>query len=809
MMNKDDAYALKLSDALAKITKAPPVSAGILQEAARMIAKEGCSALNASRVRIWVIADDRSALLSLTCFDATLGKHNILGDFPLSSHQNYLKMLATERLITINNVHTDTVFPNLSSSYGESLCSLLDAPIRIAGKLKGVISIAQEKSALYPEFREWSLAEQSFASSLADFTALAMETSEHHRLMRRTETMLSNLPGMVYQRLNDPPKLTFTFVSAGCYALMGYSAEELVGNSGVAFFDMVHPDDLDQLAALNASTLTLGLPLETTFRIKMKDGTIKWIWERSRVVEFNSDGTPYLLEGFYTDITEQRRLEAAELANKAKSEFLANMSHEIRTPMNAILGMADLAVRKFPDTIVRDYLQNIKNAGSSLLTIINDILDFSKIEAGVVQLIPDKYDLHSFINDVVVMIRMRIGDKPLAFIVDDSPDLPQYLVGDIVRIKQIAINLLTNAVKFTPQGHIVFGISVEYLEGAQCRLIISVRDTGIGIRKEDLPLLFGNFLQLDTRKNRGIEGTGLGLAIVKNLVRLMRGEILVESEYGEGTCFTFHILQEIEDTTRCVSLTPDSRRKVGIWLKHKETARQLAAKLEKMLVQCQILPSPEQFDDYSHVFFDVENISLVKGLHLENVNLIAVSPHIISETTVPDNVTLTFTPLTSLSVGRLLGSKESPCCGKSDEGDRERLRLNNAHLLVVDDNEINLIVAENVLMDYNAVVTVVSSGSEALRLVQENPDLFDIIFMDHMMPEMDGVDTTRAIRTQPGERMRTLPIVALTANVVGDVRTLFFECGMNDFLSKPMEMDEVERVLREWLPPSKWTILKE
>jgi signal transduction histidine kinase len=205
---------------------------------------------------------------------------------------------------------------------------------------------------------------------------------------------------------------------------------------------MVHSDDVDQLEKLIAETLSVGLPLETTYRIVMKDGTAKWIWERSRVVEFHEDGTALLLEGFYTDITEQRRREAAELANRTKSEFLANMSHEIRTPMNAILGMTDLALRNIvSQDAVRDYLGNIKNSGNQLLSIINDILDFSKVEAGVVELVPEKYKVHSMINDIAVMIHVRIGNKPIFFLVDDDPDLPSEMIGDVTRIKQIIINL--------------------------------------------------------------------------------------------------------------------------------------------------------------------------------------------------------------------------------------------------------------------------------------------------------------------------------------------------------------------------------
>jgi PAS domain S-box-containing protein len=675
----------------------------------------------------------------------------------------------------------------------------------MGGEVVGVVCIEQDTCEEFPERRDWTIEEQNFASSLADFVALAMESAKRRQLMRRTEALMSNLPGMVYQCLNDPPDFTFTFVSEGCYNLIGYTPEELLGNNALKFFDMVHPDDLAPLERLNASTLSIGLPLETTFRMIMKDGSVKWVWERSRVVEKNPDGTPHLLEGFYTDITEQRRLEAAELANRAKSEFLANMSHEIRTPMNAILGMTDLALRSFPDEVVLEYLGNIKSAGTSLLSIINDILDYSKIEAGAVELVPDKYDVRSMINDIVTMIHVRIGEKPLDFIVNDDPNMPREMIGDMTRVKQIAINLLTNAVKFTRKGHIVFTISAEPTSNdARYKLKISVSDTGIGIRKEDIPLLFGNFSQLDTRKNRGIEGTGLGLAISKNLVELMNGEMHVDSVYGEGTCFSFYVTQKVENPRPAVTLPQKNQYRVAFWLQTIEKSRVLSEKLSKMGVSCDILDSPNDFAEYSHAFFDLCNWNAVNKKTYSNTRLIAVSSRSLPAPELPTDVELVCAPITSLSLARILDDEADTGTKASSEIDESSLRLHDTRFLVVDDNEINLVIAESVLQAYGGEVTLASGGAEAVELTQKND--YDIVFMDHMMPEIDGVDATKIIRAISGEKYQKLPIVALTANVVGDVKDLFLKSGMNDFLSKPLEIKEIERVLQEWLPREKWSV---
>ena len=794
MQSQEKINPNKLGDALAKITKTPALTSGVLEDAAQVIAREGCHALNTHRVGIWRMAKDIESkeLISIVSYDGVTDTHAVQDDFPLDDRPQYVRLLASERLIVINDALNTTVLPNLTDTYGPQICSLLDAPIRVGGKLVGVVCIEQDRCEEYPTKREWTLEEQNFASSLADFTALALESAERRLLMRRTETLMSNLPGMVYQCLNDPPDFTFTFVSEGCYNLIGYTSEELMGNSAVKFFDMVHPEDVGPLERLNAETLSIGLPLETTFRMIMKDGTIKWIWERSRVVEKNPDGTPRLLEGFYTDITEQRRLEAAELANRAKSEFLANMSHEIRTPMNAILGMTELAIRDFPENPVLEYLGNIKNAGKTLLSIINDILDFSKIEAGAVEIVSEKYDMDSLINDVTTMINVRIGKKPLELIVDDDPDMPREMIGDMTRVKQIAINLLTNAVKFTHRGHIVFSVSAEPTSvPGSYKLKMSVRDTGIGIRKEELPMLFGNFSQLDTRKNRSVEGTGLGLAISKNLVELMGGEIEVESVYNQGSCFSFYVMQKVQETKPAHRLAPDENRRVAVWFSNEIKADIIATRIRKLGAPCDIIHDAQQLDRYTHVLMDADKKEKIEVEAYPHVQLIAASRS-------------AYVPFTCPVIAKLLDEKTEAFPDGEAAQEQSMLQVRDAHFLIVDDNEINLLVAENVLMAYGAQVTTADSGAQAVEFVKEND--YDIVFMDHMMPGLDGVDTTKIIRSLEGEKYENMPIVALTANVVGDVRDMFLQNGLNDFLSKPLEMHEIERVLCQWLPKGKCVV---
>lgn len=379
--------------------------------------------------------------------------------------------------------------------------------------------------------------------------------------------------------------------------------------------------------------------------------------------------------------------DTAEKANNAKTDFLSNMSHEIRTPLNAIVGFSQGLLEEDLPPSAKEEVEDIINASQSLLQIVNGILDISKIEANKLEIVNTEYSFKKVFDELVTLTKGRIGDKPLEFRYNYDHSIPPVLYGDHVRIKQIILNLLTNAVKYTKQGYVDFNIS-SVCNGDVCRLIISVEDSGIGIKKENIDKLFNKFERFDLEKNITIEGTGLGLAITKKLVELMNGQIVVQSKYGEGSKFTAAIDQRI---------------------------------------------IPKTLEELSEDLSSNEDTSTFVG------------------------------------------------CGNK--------------ILVVDDNMINLKVAARLLKTYNVDVELVTSGKECINKILEG-NMYELILLDDMMPHMTGVETLKNLQKIIGFN---IPTVALTANAISGMREKYLEHGFDDYLSKPIDKVELEKVLKKFL----------
>ncbi|MDD6811082.1 MAG: ATP-binding protein [Lachnospiraceae bacterium] len=412
--------------------------------------------------------------------------------------------------------------------------------------------------------------------------------------------------------------------------------------------------------------------------------------------DFHED--PYCIVCFVYDLTKEKNmLQELVQANEAKSQFLANMSHEIRTPINGILGMDNMLLKECKDEGLREYAKNIQSAGQSLLSIINDILDISKIESGKLEILPTKYQLFSILNDCYNLTKVKLENKPVEFMMEINENLPSWLYGDEVRIRQIINNFLSNAVKYTKEGKVTFRLDFEQKSDEQIMLIISVADTGIGIKEEDLGKLFESFTRIEEKRNRNIEGTGLGLNLTKNLIDLMDGEVSVDSIYGKGSCFTAKIPQKIIDA--------------------------------------------KPMGDFSKRYQQYLNTC--------------------------DDKTLSFL---------------AP----------------EANILVVDDVDMNLKVVEGLLKTTKIQIDTAVSGRECLELVKKKR--YDIIFLDHMMPEMDGVETLQNMKTLTDNLNKEVPVIMLTANAIVGAKEEYMEAGFTDYLTKPIQETLLLEMLLKYLP---------
>ncbi|MBE5969978.1 MAG: response regulator [Lachnospiraceae bacterium] len=433
-----------------------------------------------------------------------------------------------------------------------------------------------------------------------------------------------------------------------------------------------------------------------------------------RLINFIDTSTKELEEAY----------KAAESANESKSSFLSHMSHEIRTPINAVLGMDEMILRESKDKNVLDYAQNIKNAGNNLLRIVNDILDFSKIEAGKMEIIPVEYELASLLNDLVNMVSTRAKDKGLEIEINVDSTIPHVLYGDEIRIKQVVTNILTNAVKYTNEGKVSLSVRwksceieaddrllkeacKQYAGKEKCqkqkniRLEFEVKDTGVGMKKEDLPKLFKSFERIDEIHNRTVEGTGLGMAITQDLLHLMGSELKVESEFGKGSTFSFEILQKMVDDT--------------------------------------------PIGDF--------NEALKKSLFKHNKT-------------------------------------------------RESFVAENAKILLVDDTLINLTVIQNLLKHTKMQIDTATSGKECIEKALQKK--YDIILMDHRMPEMDGIECLQILKEDEGGFNQNTPSIALTANAVSGSREMYLDAGFDNYLSKPVDAELLEKMIMKYLPENSY-----
>ncbi|MBP5441678.1 MAG: response regulator [Treponema sp.] len=396
-------------------------------------------------------------------------------------------------------------------------------------------------------------------------------------------------------------------------------------------------------------------------------------------------------------------LEIEKAKGEAKTSFVAHMSHEIRTPVHSILGLNEIILRETDSPQIREYASNIRTSGDTLLKIINDILDFSKIESGKLDIVPAEYELSSTITDLVNMVSQKARQKQLELVIDVDETMPHLLFGDELRVKQCILNILNNAVKYTEKGSITLSIGYERIDSEQIYLKASVKDTGIGIKEEDLTRMFGEFERVDEIRNRTIEGSGLGLSITQMLLNKMGSRLKVQSTYGVGSTFSFSVRQQVTWWEKIGNFT-------------------------------------ERYNSIIH----------------------------------------------------------------SEVAYKESFHAPNANILVVDDTKMNLIVMEGLLKETEIKVDSVLSGREMLDKVKEKH--YDVILIDHRMPGMSGVEALHELKNMPDSKCRDVPCIALTANVVSGARDYYLKEGFSDYISKPVNSAQLEKMLKYYLPPDKIVI---
>ena len=667
------------------------------------------------------------------------------------------------------------------------------------------------------------------------FTGIWQDVTEFKEADSRLREVTENIPVAVFQyRVMDDQSVSVTFISRAVEDICGLRPEDVLENSQRLIHSVLPEDQPALLRVLHCADEDVrSQALDYRMRHQRTGATV-WVHGEAHARQLPNGARVW--NGYFTDVTQaqeiaselQRAKDQAEAASRAKSDFLANMSHEIRTPMNGVMGMADLLLDTALDAEQREYVGIVKSSADALLRVINDILDFSKIEAGKLQIEHIPFHLGRTIDETMKVVALRAHDKGLELVCEVDPGVPQFVVGDPGRLRQILVNLVGNAIKFTSEGEIVVFVDCLRSDTSGLTLRVTVRDTGIGIATEKLQTIFEAFSQEDSSTTRKYGGTGLGLTICARLVEAMGGRIWVESAVGKGSAFHF-TLQVATDSTQTapemdavqlqglqVLVVDDNevnRIVLSRALEHMgakvlavasgaEALASLSRHCDLIVLDAQ-MPEMDGFEVARRIRAQASS-SQIPMVMLSSAGLkgdaqrsrdVGIAGYLSKPVAREDLVALLSSVLGAVHPSKLAPPAD-PSQVPADSGTHQAAR--SLQVLLVEDNAINQKLAVTLLERWGHIVTVANHGLAALDCMAEQP--FDIVLMDMMMPVMNGLEATREIRVREAGLSRT-PIIAMTANAMESDRQLCIDAGMDDYLSKPIRSNELQEMLQRICAP--------